>query len=395
MRIKHTVKLILALFTVLGLVATAHAATRGVSDNEIVIGTHTAMSGPVAGWGVAAANATRMRFDEVNAAGGIHGRKIKYIVEDSQYRVPLAVQKANKLLNRDKIFLMIAGIGTPMNNAIFKAQFKLNVPSLFPYSFARSMVQPHHRLKFMSASLYYDQARAGLKYFVEQKGKKRVCLMHVDTDYGLEIKDGIVDQLKVQNMELVALTTHKASETNFIAPITKLRKANCDVIAMGTIIRDSMLPVATARKLGWDVTMFGVTPTCNSIVAEKGGPAMEGLFAVTAVPMFYEEQAETRKQKAFFADYKKRFGMAPSEVAQFAYINADLTIIALKKSGRDLTVDKFLTNLESIKSYKHLFGGPDISFSSNMHQGSNESILMVVKNKRWVSPTGKKVSLSY
>ena len=99
----------------------------GVSrKNQIVVGTHTALSGPVAGWGIDATNGVRMRFDEANEAGGIYGRKIKYIVEDSQYRVPIAVQKANKLVNRDKVFFLIASIGTPMNNAIFPMLKKKN-----------------------------------------------------------------------------------------------------------------------------------------------------------------------------------------------------------------------------------------------------------------------------
>ncbi len=395
MKCRDVVKAVLSIIAIMGFAVAVNAATRGVSDKEIVIGTQTALSGPVAGWGIDAANGTRMRFDEANKTGGIHGRKIRYVVEDSQYRVPLAVQKANKLFKRDKIFLMIGSIGTPMNNALFKAQFKLNIPNLFPYSFARSMVKPHHRLKFQSGSLYYDQMRAGIKYFVEQKNKKRICMMHVDTEYGVESLDAVRDQLKLYNMKLTERTSHKSSETSFVGAITKLRKAKCDVIAMAAIIRDTMIPVATARKLGWDVDMFGILPSCNSIVVEKGGVAMNGFYVVTGLPLMYEDRATTVKQKTFFTKYKKRFGKAPGEVAQFAYISADLTVLALEKAGRNLTLNSFLNGMESIKNYKHMFGGPDISFGPNNHMGSNESILLMVKDKKWVPPGGKKMILTY
>src|SRR5207244_1228097 len=77
------------------------ATARGVTDTEIIIGTMTDLSGVTAVQGVNNANAMRMAFDEVNTRGGIHGRKIKWIVEDNQYIVPKAVQAMNKLLNRD------------------------------------------------------------------------------------------------------------------------------------------------------------------------------------------------------------------------------------------------------------------------------------------------------
>jgi branched-chain amino acid transport system substrate-binding protein len=102
--------------------ATAGDNVRGVTDNEIVIGTHTDLSGVTAMWGVNNTNAWRMVFDETNAEGGINGRKIKYIVEDSQYQVPRAVQASNKLLNRDNVFMMVSNGGTPMNNATHHAR---------------------------------------------------------------------------------------------------------------------------------------------------------------------------------------------------------------------------------------------------------------------------------
>src|SRR6218665_1399681 len=96
---------VLAAGFVVGSDASAQSV-RGVTKNEIVIGMHTDLSGPAASYGVHSSQAMRMKFDEVKAQGGIHGRKIRLIVEDTQYQVPRAVQAANKLINRDKIFIM-------------------------------------------------------------------------------------------------------------------------------------------------------------------------------------------------------------------------------------------------------------------------------------------------
>src|SRR6201996_1381211 len=97
--------------------AIAAEPVHGVTDTEILIGTVTDLSGVTAIQGVNNANAIRLMFDEANSKGGINGRKIRYIVEDSQYQVPRAVQAMNKLLNSDRVFMTIQDGGTPMNNA--------------------------------------------------------------------------------------------------------------------------------------------------------------------------------------------------------------------------------------------------------------------------------------
>src|SRR6202012_5778619 len=158
--------LLAAAATIAWLTAAAADEPQGVTPTEIKIGTHTDLSGVTAMWGANNSNAWRMVFEETNAEGGINGRKINYIVEDSQYQVPRAVQASNKLLNRDHVFLMVANGGTPMNNATMPDQLAKNVANVFPLTSARSMYYPLNHLKFGLGSSYYDQTRAGLKYFV-------------------------------------------------------------------------------------------------------------------------------------------------------------------------------------------------------------------------------------
>src|SRR6185503_4522663 len=185
--------------------AVAMAQTqRGVSDTEIIVGTITDLSGVTAVQGVNNSNAVRLAFDEVNEKGGIHGRKIRYIVEDSQYQVPRAVQALNKLINNDGVFFTIEDGGTPMNNATFPMAIEKNVPKLLPLSAARSMFEPFHKLKFSQYSSYVDQIRAGVKYFVTQRGKKAVCAMYQDTDFGKDVLAGALQQTEAMGMKVVA-----------------------------------------------------------------------------------------------------------------------------------------------------------------------------------------------
>src|SRR5256885_1624888 len=271
-------------------VAAAQKETRGVSKTEIVLGMHTDLSGPAAAYGVSSSNAVKLRFDDVNEKGGIAGRKIRLIIEDTQYQVPRAVQAGTKLLNRDHIFAMVAALGTPMNNALFKDQFEAGVPSLFPLSAARSMYEPFHKLKFYSAASYVDQVRAGINYFVTKKGKKALCAMYQDTDFGKEVLDGVQAQAEKMKVKIVETTTHKPTDQDFTAQITKLKSAGCDLVVLGTIVRDSIVPYATARKIGWtDVDFLGSAATYDLFVAAAQGGVTEGLYAMGLTDMPYRD----------------------------------------------------------------------------------------------------------
>ena len=103
--------------------APAHAE-QGITDSEILIGSNNDLSGPFAAFGAPATKAAQLVFDEVNEAGGIHGRKIRFIVEDHSYQMPKAIQSMNKLVNGDKVFAMLLSLGTPMNIAAFELQDK-------------------------------------------------------------------------------------------------------------------------------------------------------------------------------------------------------------------------------------------------------------------------------
>ncbi|MCW5736324.1 MAG: ABC transporter substrate-binding protein [Enhydrobacter sp.] len=363
----------------------AWAQQRGVTATEVTFGMPTDLSGVAATYGVSSSNAVKMRFDEANEAGGINGRKVKVIVEDQGYQVPKAVQACNKLINRDKVFAFVGPLGTPMNNACFKDQFAAGVPNLFPLSAARSMYEPYEKLKFYGAASYTDQIRAGIEYFVKTKGKKAVCVMYQDTDFGKEIVEGAELQTKKLGMKVVAMAAHKPTDQDFTAPITKLREAGCDLIAMGTIVRDTIVPYTTARKAGWnDVTFLGSAAAYDAVVG--AAPGMDGFYTMGLTEMPYAD-SDVASVKKFVADYKKRFNVDPNIGAVYGYVAADLAIEGLKNAGKDLTTDSFVKGMEAIKNHKDIFNGPAVTFGPNIRQGANSSFLAEVKGGRWVRVT--------
>ncbi|MBM4219433.1 MAG: branched-chain amino acid ABC transporter substrate-binding protein [Gammaproteobacteria bacterium] len=355
---------------------------RGVTDKEIVIGSHTDFSGPTAIWGVGTINGARMRIDAQNAKGGVHGRQIRFVVEDAQYQVPRAIQAANKLLHRDNIFAMLLALGTPMNNAIMPQQFAAGVPNLFPMTGARSVNEPLHKFKFTQRGIYYDEMRAAVKYFVEQKGSKQVCAVYQDTDYGKEILAGTEDQLKAMDLTMAATSAHKPTETEFTAAILRLREAKCDLIMMGTVHRDTILVLEAARKMGWDeVTWVGNNASYAQVVADH--EAGEGYYAFAAMASIYADDPKSPAVQAWWDAYIATFKVEPDIAAMEGYRAADLMVLAMERAGRELTTGSLIAALEGITDYTDIFGYR-VKFSPSQHSGTKEAVLSQVRNKRWV-----------
>jgi len=363
----------------------ASAETRGVTKTEITLGMHTDLSGVAATYGVSSANGVKMRLDEANDAGGINGRKINVIIEDQAYQVPKAVQACNKLINRDNVFAFVASLGTPMNNACFKYQLAAGVPNLFPLSAARSMFEPYDRLKFYGAATYVDQIRSAVSYFVKEKSKKSICVMYQDTDFGKEIVIGAEMQAKQLGIKIAAMSAHKPTDQDFTASLTNLKAAGCDLVLMGTIVRDTIIPYVAARKMGWtDVDFVGSAAVYDGVVGAAQG--MDGLYAMGLTEMPYSDSPVESVRK-FVAAYKAKYNVDPNIGAVYGYVAADLTLAGLKNAGADLTLDSFIKGLESIRNYRDSFKGPEVNFGPNIRQGANSSFLAVVKDGRWARVT--------
>jgi len=188
-----------------------------------------------------------------------------------------------------------------------------------------------------------------------------------------------------RDRKLAEKTAHKPTDQDFTAPITKLREAKCELIAMGTIVRDTIVPYTTARKAGWtDVIFLGSAATYDLVVG--AAPGMDGFYGMGLTEMPYAD-SEHPKVKAFVEAYKKKFNIDPNIGAVYGYVAADLTVQGLTNAGKDLTTDSFVKGMEAIKDYHDIFNGPPVSFGPNIRQGANSSFLAEVKGGRWTRVT--------
>ena len=363
--------------------APAAAQSPGISKTEILIATIQDLSGPVAAYGKAARNGMQLRVDEINEQGGIHGRKIRLLVEDNGYDPKKAVLAAQKLVTQDKVFLIAAHIGTPMNNAAMPVMFEKGVINFMPLSAGREMYDPPHKLKFASVASYHDTLRMNVARLYKEKGAKQACTLYQDDDYGLEVVRGAEAGLKDIGAAMGEKTTYKRGATDFSSQIARMKASNCDFLVLGTIIRETIGAIAEARKTGWNPTFIGSQAAYTDLIHKLGGKGMDGFYAVSTVffPYLDVEQQPLR----FWANkYKTKFGDDPSTYATGTYATIEIFIRAAQKAGPNLTTDSFIKAMETMGEIPaDLFGTPPMNFSATQRLGSPLSRLSQIQDGRW------------
>lgn len=357
-------------------------AQQGVSKDEIRIGTIQDLSGPLAGFGKQSRNGMQLAVDEINEQGGINGRKLKLYVEDSGYDPKKAVLAAQKLVNQDKIFIMAGHIGTAQNMAAMPVQFEKNVINFFPITAAREMYEPYNRLKYSFAATYYDQIRLALPKMIKDKGAKRVCTIYQDDEFGLEVQRGAEAGLKAANMELVEKTSFKRGATDFSSQVAKMKAANCDLVVLGTIIRETIGTVGEARKTGFNPTFLGSSAAYTDLIHKLGGKAMDGIYATMTVQNPYtDEQSQPIR---FWANkYKTKFNEDPTVFSVYGYIIIQSFAKAAEKTGANLNTDSFIKVMDNMTYEPDMFGAAKATYTSTKRLGSDLSRLSQIQDGKW------------
>ena len=366
----------------LALAAPLALATQGVTKDEIVVGSIQDLSGPIAGFGKQVRLGMMLRVDEANEMGGVNGRKLRLVVEDSAYDPRKAVLAAQKLVNQDKIFAMVGHIGTAQNMAAMPVQFEKNVFNFFPVTAARQMYDPFHRLKYSFAATYYDQMRVAAPMLYKEKGAKKACTIYQDDEFGLEVMRGAEDGLKTIGVELAEKTSFKRGATDFSSQVARMKAAGCDLVVLGTIIRETIGAIAESRKTGFGPTFLGSSAAYTDLIHKLGGKAMDGLYATMTVQHPYLDDA-SQPIRFWATKYKTKFNEDPTVFSVYGYLAIDNFIRAASKAGASLTTDSFIKAMDTMVVPPDFFGSAEMTFSPTKRLGSNASRLSKLEDARW------------
>ncbi|RZI42515.1 ABC transporter substrate-binding protein [Herbaspirillum sp. HC18] len=376
----------IALFSLLAADSAAQAQTQGVTKNEIVIGTIQDLSGPIAGFGKQARNGIQMRVEEINEAGGINGRKLRLVVEDSGYDPKKGLLATQKMVQQDKIFAMMGTIGTGVVMASLPTLMEKNVPNLFPLTAAREMYEPVHKLKYAFAAPYFDQAKSGVKFMQKERGAKKFCVIYQDDDFGLEVLRGAEAGLADIGTTFAEKTSYKRGATDFSSQVAKMRGSGCDTVVMGTVIRETIGTIGEARKTGWSPNFIGTSASYTELIHKLGGKAMDGFYSAYQVGVPYLDDP-SKNLRDWGNKYKVKYNEDPSVFSAYGYSMVNLFAMAAEKAGTNLTVDSFTNALENTVYSRDVFGSPEYKFSKTNHLGNAKSRIGQIQNGKWMAVT--------
>ncbi|MBI5604139.1 MAG: ABC transporter substrate-binding protein [Deltaproteobacteria bacterium] len=376
------------LVLLLGLgVSGALLAEEGMTDTEVVIGSHQDLSGPIAGWGTQVKLGLEMRAREINEAGGIHGRKIRLVIEDNAYDPKKAIMVTNKMISRDHVFAFVGNMGSPTAGASKPIISGKKIPQMFPLTAASLFFDPYDRYSFGGWVPYYDQARCAIKYFVEKKGYTKIGLLYQDDEMGAIMKKGMEDQLAVHKLKPIAEESYKRGDTVFSTQIAKLKKADVQLVVLATVIRETVGALKEIKQLNWKVEAVGLTPAYTHTVIDlclKAGFSPNGFYATGQTPYVYPE-SPIASIRTFCKKHKEWFGKEPDIPTSAGYTALDFFAKVAAKVGKNLTREKWIDAAEHYGVYKdENFGGVDVRFTPTNHQGAFEAILTQVQNDKFV-----------
>lgn len=347
----------------------------GVTDKKILLGCTTDFSGPAAAWGNQSSMGMKMRAREIQEAGGIHGRNIEFVFEDNFYDTKKAILSTNKMIYDNKVFAFVGNLGSAIGVATKPLVTEKKIPLLFPLAASDIFFQPFDRYSFNYMSPYYSQTRSVVKYFVENMGLKgkRFAMLYQDDEMGLSHFNGVKDQLKVYNAELVAAEPYKRGAVDLTSPVTRLRKAQPDVVFLGSIVTEIVKSLKVMNTIGWAPMVAGFSSAQTKyvpILAQKSGFSADGLYLCAQSPDVWAD-SPLKTVGDWWKRHVEWYGKEPDYATSIGYTAVRLFEVAALRAGRDLTREKLVDALETFKDEPDpIFKSVPLTYTSTDHQGA-------------------------
>ena len=333
------------------------AQAAGIKDNEIVVGTHLDLSGPVAAGMPQLRYGMQMRLDEANEKGGVHGRKFKFVVEDNASQPQVAVRATEKLINSDEVFAIINPFGSGTNAAAVKRATDAGVIYFSPWgaSAVLQKISGNSPLLFTTIANYDTTTAAGLKWMIDEYKPQKVGFIFQEGPFGDLLGAGVKSAMEEKKMTLAATAGYKAGDIDFSSQVARMQQAGVDLVVTATIIRETIGVAAEMKKIGMtNAKMMTGTPGRTNLVALLGTDAVEGIYGVgTWNPLNPAKGSEDVQKWA--ATFKAKYNLEPDETGLLAYAYTDWFVKAVEAAGRDLTTDKMVAALRGSSQSSPIF----------------------------------------
>lgn len=375
------------LSAILSITAVAQAADPGVTDKEVVIGAHAIFSGPFAMFGVWT-KATQAYFDKINADGGVHGRKIKYIAIDTQSIPPKTAQGVKKLVEEDNVFALVGSVG--LHAVVNKYLIEKGVPDLYHSDQSEEFYTPVKKTVFTLPYSFSNEGRSlGEFMFRDIKGKK-LCGLLADNNSGDELLMGVKEAVEKGNEGLKdkeKIKIGKVERVNVFDPqantqIASLKKENCDAVILNTVGGLTLSAITYATSLNFKPKWYMSTGNAQeTLIPQLPEAVRDGLVSSNSSAI--DESFGTPGWGDMVAFMKKNsLPVTKSSIA--GYTVGEHFVEVLNRAGKDLTREKLITAAESLKGWKcSLCLLPRVTTPTE-HSAVTKASIVVSKGGKWV-----------
>ena len=356
---------------------------RGISDNEIKIGTSQPLSGSAASIGKSHLTAQEAFVERLNARGGIWGRKIKLVSQDDGFQPERAVANTQFLIDREKVALVWGNVGTAPSVATMVITEAAKVPFLFPYSLSRAMTTPMQPYTFSMATPAYNQNVALSNLMVKSdtfKGKK-IGVMVINSPDGIETLDGF--KAGASASQIVLNNTYERNSVTFKAQLLAFKAAGAEVVYFGVNDTQFAKAIVEANEIGYKPIFFGSTGVVSTQAIALSAGLAEGAYSLVFTAPLDSAARGIGEMNAAVKKFRPNDAIGTFSVHGWA--TGLIVQEALLNAGPCITSDTIKTALEKLKNFDPAGLTGEVSFTKTNHLGNLSVILQKVEGGKWIT----------
>jgi ABC-type branched-subunit amino acid transport system substrate-binding protein len=308
----------------------------------------------------------------VNEQGGIPGRRIRFVMRDDAYQPSRTVAAVREMVERERVFAFVAGVGTASGRAVMDYLIQNEVVWVSPASGATHWGWPAKKYVFSLYTPYFDEAAVLVDYAVNELGRSRIAVIYQNDDFGQSGLVGAQLALEKHGLAVAEAVSVEVPDTDLSSHAVRLRESGADAVLMWLTPRHASIIVGAVGRLGYDPQWLASSVLADTnLLYELTEGAWEGVV-YTAIGQLPESG------HPLLEEYKAAAArLAPGERISEFFLGgmryAEPMGEALRRAGRDLTTESLIAALESMDGWQGT--GPPITYRPDHRQGTRAMFL--------------------
>lgn len=360
----------------------------GVYQDKVVIGSFQALSGPYAVIGQEMTKGMKAYFNWINKRGGVYGRKIELIVADDQLNPAKTVVEVKRLVEQDKVFALVGGLGTYGCLAVMDYVEQNKVPFVYQGSGASQLVLPPKKYIFAVQPDYTLEGALIAKYVAEVAKFKNPAIVYMNNDVGLEGYAAFKQELAKYKMTPSVEISYNPADTDYSGLVIRLVDKNPDVVVVYGLLTDTVRWVKTIRDYGLSSKVITTYANADPSFMTLAGKYAEGVIFTGWVPLATPDRPEfVRDYQRAVSIYQETYAKEiPSSYAVAGFIAAEVFTEGLVRAGKNLTREGLVKALESFNNWNGILS-KDITWGPNLRRGKSSLYFLAIKGNQFVPLT--------